>query len=296
MPDRRITEALAGAYYPVQDLWNNQPALSSETDNKDKLSIKGTATSATSYKALFESRYVDVQTTFAKTASTSLDISPKTPQRPHIEPPEHHTPINNKQVVAELNDLFDEIKNIDSDKNILRLIFARIQLQRDLRGMSMVQTHERVSLEQTFQKAKRKDEVELQLKYEESMRALLTSDTFSTVFTVLNFFGLAAAVAAAVMSGGAAIGTVITIVQALVSGGAGVNEALKLHYKGESKTHKNAMDRSEHERTVSGRIVASNLENNTNDEKSLVPLAEQQRKMLDEDYKNTQMDPAAAGG
>lgn len=281
MVNRRITEDLASAMRPIpNNLWDRPIDLPVKADSVAEVS----STKSVASKALFESRYVDTQASYGKTAE-----APQAPQRPQIEPPSIQTVLNKQKMVGELNDLFEEIKNVDSDQKILRLIFERIQMQREHRNVSSVHTHHRINMEQAHQKRAQEEEFNIHKVLDEAIRTRITTDTLSTIFTVLNIGLLAGAIAAAVVTGGAAIAGAISAIQALSSLGNGINTGFATHYKSESDLQKALLEGVKHKRDTSHATVQGDLKHNAENEKNYAILAKMQSEMQNEAYENTRM-------
>jgi hypothetical protein len=293
MLDRRITEelAIAAAMRPVPNLWDRTLDLPTEADTAKTLSVKGSTAVTGNHKALFESRYIDSQTSCTKSLSAQLDTTAKVPQRPQIEAPSNPAVINKNKAVAELNDLFADIKNIDADNKILRLIFERIQTQRDHRNASSTNTFHRIKLEQTHQKEMQVEEFKIHAEIDAANKVRITTDTLGYVFTAINITLLVAAIASAVATAGASIAAAVGALQALGSVGSGVNTGFATHYKTEADKQKALLEGVKQSRENSHEAVRNNLRHNAENEKNFASDAQLQRQMQDEAYKNTKMDP-----
>lgn len=294
---RRAAEATAAAgaasymhtVYPVK---NNDTTLAAATDSDaNDLNVKN------AQRAAYQKKYyTDTQSTYqsSKTSLSTNFLQKATFHQPILERPKNPTVLNPKQVVEELKGVYDKIKDINSDQHILRLIFEGLETQRTHRGMSIHNSHHKISLEQTFQKNKQKQEIDLHKQLDEALKGSSTTSWIGAILTIANMGLLVTSIIASIVTFGATISLALTCANALVAIGSGVNSIFQADYKNKGNKNSSEIELVKHERDTSHGHVKTRLENSKTENEQISELASIQRQMQENAYQASRYEPQEA--
>lgn len=249
----RISDVVT-AYQPQPMDWIQRVApTTTDAIDADVLAIKKAAQKKA--QALY---YTDVQTSCMATEPSNITAAAGTQLQPKLDPPSRQTSAHPLKVATELTDFFEKIQSTDSEQLIWRLMRLLMQTQRELREFGVINAHEKVQMEQKFQKAKQKEEFRIQNEQDENSNALSKVNKFNTGFTIANVVTLVVGIFASIFTYGAAIPIVISCAQGLSSAGSAVTTGMGVHYKAIGDKLSKEYELVKHERGVShGNVTAS---------------------------------------
>ena len=168
MIDRLRAETLRAAQQTMPVTWNNQLAVENENVDAQNLAVSG--------PKRIDPFSRDSIAPYSRAMTQELRAECAS-QDPQLEPPQRNEVVNKKKVIAELKDVFQNIKNIDSDKEIVRLIFLGLQTQRENRGVSLAAANQQILREQDFQKRRQEAAHKLHKECDEAASAIANTRT-----------------------------------------------------------------------------------------------------------------------
>lgn len=272
-----IGSLLATAWQPAQSAVRPVKDVTAEILRKEDFTRR--------QKAIHTDILIPSQEQTKSLSVTSVHVQ----QQPQLSPPSPTAVANSKRVVEELDHLFARIKNIDSDQDILRLIFASLQKQRESRTLGVVHATQVINAERTLQKANQKEEIELHTIVDKANKqgeiAAILNRVFGAITVGLLLLSLLAAIKFT-----AILGLALGLPQALVNLGTAINTGLKLEYKGIENKGLQKLERVQHDRKVSQNRVKGQLENNKQSNDQVHQSTQLQSQVARNAYRATRFD------